>query len=188
MTSAVSTFGIASTGAAISGLSGAAAESATLAALGGGSLAAGGGGMALGATALNFVTIGPALLVGGMVVKGQGTRARTQAEAFEAEIQVSLAELDQTEQNLTTVSDRVKELKGILVRLTALATDALDRLESEPFDPARHAGRFQEAMMLVMAVRDVAATPVVNSSGSLNERVGDLVIRYQPMLKEHSND
>lgn len=57
-------FGVASTGAAISGLSGAAAESATLALLGGGSLAAGGGGMALGLTALNFVTFGPALLLG----------------------------------------------------------------------------------------------------------------------------
>lgn len=42
------TFGVASTGTAISALSGAAATSATLAWLGGGALAAGGGGMAAG--------------------------------------------------------------------------------------------------------------------------------------------
>ena len=75
VTSAVGTFGVASTGAAISGLSGAAAESAGLAFLGGGSLASGGGGMALGATALNVAVAGPAILVGGFVVKsarGQG--------------------------------------------------------------------------------------------------------------------
>ena len=76
---AATSFGVASTGAAITGLSGAAAESATLAFLGGGSLASGGGGMALGATALNVVTVGPALLVGGFVIKGQGKKALTQA-------------------------------------------------------------------------------------------------------------
>jgi len=48
----VGLFGAASTGTAISSLSGAAAWNATLAALGGGSLAAGGGGMALGAAVL----------------------------------------------------------------------------------------------------------------------------------------
>ena len=42
------TFGVASTGAAISALSGAAATNAALAWLGGGALAAGGGGMAAG--------------------------------------------------------------------------------------------------------------------------------------------
>jgi len=42
------TFGTASTGTAISALSGAAAESAALAWLGGGTLAAGGGGMTAG--------------------------------------------------------------------------------------------------------------------------------------------
>ena len=44
------------------------ATNATLAFLGGGSLATGGAGMATGAAALNFVTIGPAILVSGFVV------------------------------------------------------------------------------------------------------------------------
>lgn len=71
---AAGSVGVASTGTAISGLSGAAATNATMAWLGGGALSAGGGGMAMGAAALNFVTIGPALLVGGTVVNGQGKR------------------------------------------------------------------------------------------------------------------
>lgn len=57
ITGAVSTFGTASTGAAISGLTGAAANSATLAAIGGGSLAAGGGGVAAGTAVLVAVPI-----------------------------------------------------------------------------------------------------------------------------------
>jgi len=65
ITGAVSTFGTASTGAAISGLTGAAANSATLAAIGGGSLATGGGGMALGTTVLLGVTgVGAVAAVG----------------------------------------------------------------------------------------------------------------------------
>jgi hypothetical protein len=66
-TAAVMALGTASTGTAISTLSGAAATNATLAALGGGSLAAGGGGMALGSTILGASTLGVGLLVGGII-------------------------------------------------------------------------------------------------------------------------
>lgn len=58
----VAAFATASTGTAIAGLSGAAATSATLAALGGGSLAAGGMGVAGGTAILASVVAAPALL------------------------------------------------------------------------------------------------------------------------------
>lgn len=184
ITIAASSFGVASTGAAISGLTGAAAESATLAFLGGGSLASGGGGMALGATALNFVTIGPALLVGGLVVKGQGTKALTRAHEVEAEIAGAIAELEQTDARLEAVDARAGELGELLDGLIVRAVDALDVLESEPFDPPSHAARFQKAMTLVMAVRDVATTPVIDSEGELTERSANLTIRYRPLVQE----
>lgn len=184
ITAVASSFGVASTGAAISGLTGAAAESATLAFLGGGSLASGGGGMALGATALNFVTIGPALLVGGMVVKGRGTKAMTRAREYEAEIAVAIAELDETDARLKGVDARAAELRELLTDLTFRALEALELLESEPFDLPRHAARFQRAMTLVMGVRDVAATPIVDSEGKLDERSANLTIRYGPLIEE----
>ncbi|WP_306950221.1 hypothetical protein [Streptomyces sp. B4I13] len=184
ITAAASSFGVASTGAAISGLAGAAAESATLAFLGGGSLASGGGGMALGATVLNFVTIGPALLVGGLLVKGQGTKALTRAREFEAKIAVAIAELDETGARLKGVDARAAELRELLTDLTCRALEALDLLESEPFDPPKHATRFQRAMTLVMAVRDVAATPIVDTEGELDERSANLTIRYRPLIEE----
>ena len=56
--SAVGTFGLASTGTAISTLSGAAATNATLAWLGGGAIAAGGLGMTAGVVVLGGVTVG----------------------------------------------------------------------------------------------------------------------------------
>ncbi len=77
---AVMAVGTASTGTAISTLSGAAATNATLAALGGGSLAAGGGGMALGAAVLGTTTLGVGLLFGGIVLNAIGSKKSSKAE------------------------------------------------------------------------------------------------------------
>ncbi len=83
-TTLVGLFGTASTGAAISGLSGAAAESATLAYLGGGALSVGGGGMALGSIVLGGVALAPAAMIAGFALASQGERAQTRATAFKA--------------------------------------------------------------------------------------------------------
>lgn len=81
---AVMALGTASTGTAISALSGAAATKATLAALGGGSLAAGGGGIALGTTILGAATLGVGLLVGGVIFSFTGSNLSNKAdEAWE---------------------------------------------------------------------------------------------------------
>lgn len=79
-TSAVMALGTASTGAAISSLSGVAATNATLAALGGGSLAAGGGGMALGSAVLGGATLGVGLLVGGIIFNVTGSKLSDKAD------------------------------------------------------------------------------------------------------------
>lgn len=71
----------ASTGTAISTLSGAAATNATLAWLGGGSLAAGGGGMALGAMVLGGIVVGPALAIFGHIVGNKGEEALNNARS-----------------------------------------------------------------------------------------------------------
>ena len=78
-TAAVMALGTASTGTAISSLTGVAATNATLAALGGGSLAAGGGGMALGATVLGGATLGVGLLVGGIIFNIAGSSIKNKA-------------------------------------------------------------------------------------------------------------
>lgn len=80
VTSAIMVLGTASTGTAISSLSGAAAVNATLAALGGGSLAAGGGGIALGTTILNLASVGTFILVGGIVINATGRKLSQKAE------------------------------------------------------------------------------------------------------------
>jgi len=69
----------ASTGTAISTLSGAAATNATLAWLGGGTIAAGGGGMAMGAMVLGGIVAGPALAIFGHIVGNKGEEALNNA-------------------------------------------------------------------------------------------------------------
>jgi hypothetical protein len=86
----VSAFASASTGTAISSLSGAAAQSATLAWLGGGSLAAGGGGVVAGGAVLGLVMIVPAILIGGMTMGIVGARTRTKSRRFAATVALEI--------------------------------------------------------------------------------------------------
>ena len=79
-TAAVMALGTASTGTAISSLTGVAATNATLAALGGGSIAAGGGGMALGSAVLGGATLGVGLLVGGVIFSMVGSSISGKAD------------------------------------------------------------------------------------------------------------
>ena len=182
------TFGTASTGTAISTLSGAAATNATLAALGGGSIASGGGGMAAGAAALNVVTLGPALLVTGFTVAGQGEKAKTRAREIEALVNVETASMHLTRVKFHAIIARAQELDALLSQLVDRASDALSLLESEGFEPERHATRFQHALLLTLAVRDVAAAHVVDNSNNLNTHATALEIRYRALVKETNDE
>ena len=97
---------------------------------------------------------------------------------------MAIAELDETDARLDAVDSRANELKSLLAGLTTRAVEALDLLESEPFDAEAHAARFQHALALVLAVRDVAATPIIDSDGELNERSANLTVKYRPMTEE----
>jgi len=102
-TSAFMAFGTASTGTAISSLSGVAATNATLAAIGGGSLAVGGGGVALGSAILSIGTFGIALIVGSVIFELSSSAAYE--KAGEVASQVS-----RTERQINNICDYLIEL------------------------------------------------------------------------------
>ncbi|ROQ16982.1 hypothetical protein EDF54_0104 [Rathayibacter sp. PhB93] len=180
----VTTLATAGTGTAISGLSGAAATSATMAWLGGGALAAGGGGMALGAVMLNVAIVGPSLLLAGITVKNRGTKAKTDAAIHQTEIDIEIARLNERDELLQALQTRAQEIDAILIRLIEQTVDAIDVLESEPFDADMHAKRFQAAVILVTAVRGVATAPIADENGALDEQTGELVFTYRRQEKE----
>lgn len=84
----VATVATASTGTAISSLSGAAAQNATLAAIGGGAKAVGGGGMALGIKVLGASSLGIGSLVAGEAIRFTGEKVGNKVDDSELEMHV----------------------------------------------------------------------------------------------------
>lgn len=119
----VMALGSASTGAAIAGLSGAAATNATLAWLGGGAIAAGGGGMALGTMVLGGIVAGPALLVAGGIFNSKAKEKLNnaysnlaKAEKIESDIENGIVELNYikaTANQVMNILNRVRRYSSI---------------------------------------------------------------------------
>lgn len=115
ISSAVMALGTASTGTAISSLSGAAATNATLALLGGGTLAAGGGGVALGTAVLGISTLGVGLMVGGIIFNAVGGKIIERSdEVYELAIESE---------------KKIKEICNYLSELNEYATEFFECLK-----------------------------------------------------------
>lgn len=173
-------FGTASTGTAISGLSGAAAWNATLAWLGGGSLAAGGGGMALGTLVLGGITVGPALLIGGFVLAGEGEKALTKARAYAAKVNTEVAKIDAVIDFLVMVQQRIAELGNLVEQLNKRALIGLNELESRPFDRTRQQDveKLRQVAILITALSEIMKTPILDKEGNLNPSTAKIKAKY----------
>jgi hypothetical protein len=182
-------FGTASTGTAITGLSGAAAWNATLAWLGGGSLAAGGGGMALGTLVLGGIAVGPALMIGGFVLGGEGEKALTKARQYEAKVNTEIAKLSASEDFFEQVQSRIVELEKLLCSLNRRAINNLRELESREQDfTTQRDGEifqqtslliFQQTALLIKAIAEILKTPVLNQEGKVNLDTGVVIAKYR---------
>ena len=181
-TGAVTMFATASTGAAISGLSGAAANSALLAALGGGSLAAGGGGMALGSMVLGGITFAPALAVGGLAIAAEGEKALTKATECDCEVDVAIKEMEARETVLDGIVMRLRELSSLLSRLKDEAIGLIVGIEAmaaeNRFDPAcdDQMERLRALLLIVSSLAQIMKTPIIGEDGNINPEI-DVVIR-----------
>jgi hypothetical protein len=171
--------GAASTGTAISSLSGAAATNAMLAWFGGGAIAAGGGGMALGAAVLGGITVLPALAIGGFFAGREGEKAMTKAKEHEAKVNKAIAEINVAKDYSQQVKKRITELRGVFESLNTRAVEGLSELESQPFDSKRDAERFQQEGILIKGLIEILNTPVLNSEGKLNLGTVTILEKYR---------
>lgn len=127
-------FAAASTGTAISSLSGAAATNATLAWLGGGSLAAGGFGMAGGTVVMGGMVAGPALLFAGFIASAKADENYESARASRAEAKLEAERLDTEREKLDGITRFAEQVHRIMVefqRVSRVAYDALQRVIDE---------------------------------------------------------
>jgi hypothetical protein len=191
----VGAFAAASTGTAISGLSGAAATSATLAALGGGSLAAGGGGVAAGTLVLGSLVAAPAILATVGVVAWQGRRHRRRQRDSERAIGAAEADLQRAEQNTVAVIGRSRQVRSLLSDLQTEAGAHLEHLqalvEAESdcalYSPAQRA-QVATTVSLVTTTISVMATALADEEGVVTDLSGRVLAdaheRLQDLIQE----
>lgn len=113
----VMALGTASTGTAISALSGAAATKATLAALGGGSLAAGGMGMAGGMAVLGAAVAAPIIAVAGVAYDSHGDRSLENAQKVRNEVDEIVVKLRKGGDVFEDIEEYAGKIKKVLSRV-----------------------------------------------------------------------
>lgn len=173
VTGAVSTFATASTGTAISSLSGAAATNATLAWLGGGSIAAGGGGMAAGATVLSTLTIGATagvgLLAAGFITSTYYSKKLTETKEYQKEVEINVANVEKDWVVLEGINKRVCELNRITEELKLRISSQLVYMEPLTLDflttDNYYNSVFQKTAILAKSMSDLAQVPLLDSKG-----------------------
>ncbi|MCY7332151.1 MAG: hypothetical protein LH649_05725 [Pseudanabaena sp. CAN_BIN31] len=173
--------GAASTGTAISSLSGAAAWNATLAWFGGGAIAAGGGGMAVGTIVLGSITVVPALAIGGFFAAREGAKAMTKAREHEAQVNVAIAEMEVAKEFAQQVRSRITELRGVFEEINSRAIVGLDYLEDHVSDAQIDADKFQQVGLLMKGLIEILKTPVLAPQGQLNLGVVKILDKYRTL-------
>lgn len=169
--SSVGTLAVASTGTAISGLTGVAATNATLAWLGGGSLATGGFGMAGGAIALGGIVLGPALAIGGFMLASKAEEALTQAQKYEADIDIAIEKIEASKIILAGLSTNAKEMAAIL-------TETAQRFDKIKVNDNRNTAAFKQMCILGKALKNIADTPIMEDDGTASKNIKTKISGY----------
>ena len=165
----------ASTGTAISTLSGVAATNATLAWLGGGSLAAGGYGVAGGMMVLGGVVAGPALAIFGYIVGNKGeealNKARSnleQAKTIQADAKKTATQLDGISQ-VTALTNTT--FSAVTARLRRSVNDLQAIIKAEGEDYNGFSSESREAVFrtvkFAQLIKAMIDTPILDQDGAL---------------------
>ena len=190
VTGAVTALCAASTGTAISSLSGAAASNAVLAWLGGGTLAAGGGGVAAGTVVLGAMTatasIGLAAIAVGTLASRFYAKKNTEAEAYLADVKVWAEQVQASWTVLAGVKNRIIELHDLTARLHEKSEDYMNILEelAPNFDPNNedNVKLFQQCAIMAKSMSELAQTPILDADGNISEQSGIVAGKTETIL------
>ena len=174
---AAMTFASASTGTAISALSGAAATNATLAFFGGGSLASGGLGMAGGMYVLGGLVAGPALMVMGMITEAKSKEKLEKALSNKAQADEIVESLDAASVQCSAIRRRTYMFYNLLAHLDSLFLPQVWKMqeivENEGVDYRAYTLESKKAIAAAAStactIKAVLDTPILTPEGELTE-------------------
>lgn len=178
------TFGVASTGTAISALSGAAATNAALAWLGGGALAVGGGGMAAGNALLAMA--GPiGWSIAAVAIIGSGLlfwKSKSDKEHLES-VFVTISNRDtksyelaivELNERISRIKDEVPKLNGAIERINTFGLDYLNMTEEQQYELGAYVN-------LMFASTQLLVNPILGLQAKYGEQD---FIKYAAHIKE----
>ncbi|MDY4161106.1 MAG: hypothetical protein SOX94_06325 [Prevotella sp.] len=188
----VTSFAAASTGTAISSLSGAAATNATLAWLGGGSLAAGGGGMAAGAAVLSGITYASmgvvALASAGLMANAIYSKKYTEATKYWEKVREYRSKMQLAWKLLDGIKQRAAELQRVTKDLRRRISCRLPLLEPLIYDYQSeddyYVRTFQECGILVKAMSELAQVPILDVKGNVSNESGLIIDKTRKILNK----
>ncbi len=174
---AAMTFASASTGTAISALSGAAATNATLAFFGGGSLASGGLGMVGGMYVLGGLVAGPALMVMGMITEAQSKEKLEKALSNKAQADEIVESLQAASVQCSAIRRRTYMFYNLLAHLDSLFLPQVWNMqhivETEGTDYRAYMPDSKNAIAAAAStactIKAVLDTPILTPEGELTE-------------------
>lgn len=190
---AATTFGVASTGAAISGLSGIAATNATLAFLGGGSLAAGGFGIAGGTAVLGGLVAGPALAIMGFVIGAKASKNKDEAYS-------NLAKAREFEESVKTlqvlckgIRVRANMFERLLIDLDSIFSPIVYRLNEIIEIRGTDYSTYTEdeknvvagCLALAKTIKTVLDTPILTEDGNLTDESATIFNQTQGVINQY---
>ncbi|WP_276784788.1 hypothetical protein [Thalassolituus oleivorans] len=166
----------ASTGTAISSLSGVAATNATLAWFGGGSLATGGLGMAGGTAVLGGIVAGPVLAIGGMIMASKAEAAKEDAYANLSRAEAAAEQMSSANVATKGIGKRFKEIDAVLLKLDVSFQDALvnfHNLVNKNTDYSSYTTDDKEEVFKVVSyaktLKNILNTQLLTEEGSLTD-------------------
>lgn len=189
----VGTLATASTGTAISGLSGAAATNATLAWLGGGSLATGGFGIAGGTAVLGGLVAGPFLAIGGAVFAYKAAEAKDQAYSQYKKVQGEIKKGEVVVSKLHAIQSHTDECNSVFKSMkTNLEYSLIPQLKEYANSATHYKDMDSEGKMCVMAsyaiayiLKDFIKEGTMNANGD-NVNPNGIKLLKSEKVKEYS--
>lgn len=196
-TGLVANFGVTSTGTAISSLSGAAAQRAILAALGGGAVKAGGAGMAGGQVMLGGISLVPTAIIMSHKYAQNSEKKLTEATRYYSQIRKEVGNIEGTISWLeNSVNIRVDEIHDTLERFRRVyAKDILGKLRdvnnsrskngqinmNECTDNEKKA--IVRSCSFISSMKEIIKAPVLTENGLISEETKNILDMYGDVNK-----